>query len=115
MADILIKLSRSYDHGTEPFDAVVLREPKLKDRRDVGPLYEVQRGLVIWDDTALWAYVTRLQSKPTAPGALDLLDLADADAIEIAVKGFFTAASPLFTRPTSSSSGLDGTRDGSKS
>lgn len=114
MADVTIKLSRRYDHGSTPFDTVVLREPKLKDRRAVGPLFDIQRGIVLWDDERLWLYVDRLLTEPFSSGALELLDLVDAEAIEGAIKDFFVEASSRLARPTNSSSGSDGMPDASR-
>lgn len=115
MENVTIKLSRRYDHGTTPFDTVVLREPKLKDRRIGGPVLDIQRGVVIRDDEAIWRYVDMLLVEPQAPGAIGLLDLGDAEALAETVVGFFTRARLSYIERMSSSSGSDGTPDGSKS
>ncbi|MEF2553256.1 phage tail assembly protein [Aurantimonas sp. A2-1-M11] len=114
MADVTIKLSRRYDHGSAPFDTVVLREPKLKDRRVGGPVLDVQRGVVLRDDEAIWRYVSMLMVEPQSPGAIDLLDLADAEMLSETIVGFFTRARLSYIERTNSSSGSDGTPDASK-
>jgi len=114
MADVTIKLSRSYDHGSMPFDTVVLREPKLKDRRAGGPVLDIQRGVVLRDDEAIWRYVSMLLVEPTSPGAIDLLDLADAEILSETIVGFFTKARVSSIERMSSSSGSAGTQDASK-
>lgn len=114
MADVSIKLARRYDHGSTPFDTVVLREPKLKDRRAGGPVLDIQRGVVLKDDEAIWRYVAMLLVEPASPGAIDLLDLADAEALSETIVGFFTKARLSYIERTSLSSGSDGTPDASK-
>lgn len=114
MENVTIKLSRRYDHGTTPFDTVVLREPKLKDRRAGGPVLDIQRGVVLRDDEAIWRYVSMLLVEPVSPGAIDLLDLADAEMLSETIVGFFTRARLSSIERTNSSSGSAGTPDASK-
>lgn len=109
MESVTIKLSRRYDHGTTPFDTVVLREPKLKDRRAGGPVLDIQRGVVLRDDEAIWRYVSMLLTEPESPGAIDLLDLADAEMLSETVVGFFTKARLSYIERTNSPSGSGGT------
>ncbi|MCC4298545.1 phage tail assembly protein [Aurantimonas coralicida] len=114
MPEVRIPLSRRYDHGTTPFDTVVLREPKLKDRRAGGPILDIQRGVVLRDDEAIWRYVSMLLVEPVSPGAIDLLDLADAEILSETIVGFFTKARLSSIERTNSSSASDGTPDASK-
>lgn len=114
MSEVTVKLSRRYEHGSTPFDTVTLREPKLKDRRVGGPVLEIQRRVVLRDDEAIWRYVNMLLVEPQSPGAIDLLDLTDAEAIAETVVGFFSKARVSYVARTSSSSGSAGTQDGSK-
>lgn len=114
MADKTIPLSRKYDHGSKPFSEVVIREPKLNDRMAIGPLIDVQRGIVITDDERLWKYAERLLVEPSNFGALGPLDLVDAEALEGAVTDFFMAARASYVSRMSSSSGSDGTPQPSK-
>ncbi len=115
MSEVTVKLSRRYDHGSTPFDTVVLREPKLKDRRVGGPVLDIQRGVVLRDDEAIWRYVNMLLVEPASPGAIDLLDLPDAELLSETVVSFFTKARLFYIERTNSSSASDGTPDGSKS
>ena len=114
MSEVRIPLSRRYDHGTTPFDTVVLRKPKLKDRRAGGPVLDIQRGVVLRDDEAIWRYVSMLLVEPASPGAIDLLDLADAEILSETIIGFFTKARLFFIERTNSSFASDGTPDASK-
>ncbi len=114
MSEVRIPLSRRYDHGSAPFDVVVLREPKLKDRRAGGPVLDIQRGVVLRDDEAIWRYVSMLLVEPVSPGAIDLLDLADAEILSETIVGFFTRARVSSIERMSSSSASDGTPDASK-
>ncbi|ORE87739.1 phage tail assembly protein [Aurantimonas sp. 22II-16-19i] len=108
MSEIVVTLSRRYDHGSKPFDELRFREPKLKDRIALGPPFEVIRDQAIWDDAVVWKYVDRLLMD-VAPGAIQDLDYADGEAVYYRFRDFFIDASPLFVKRTSSFSGSGGT------
>lgn len=103
-----ISLSRAYTAGSETFSAVELRDPTYADYRRIGPVYDFQRGLVLRDREAIFAYVDALVTRPAA-GALAVLDLADAMALEDHILDFFIAARKSIASPTNSSSGSAGT------
>lgn len=100
-------LSRTYSAGSEIFGAVEFRAPTLPDYREIGPVVEVQRNVVLRDRQAIWAYVDRLVTKP-AVGALAVLDVADAMALEDHVVAFFIEARASRAKRMNSSSGSDG-------
>jgi len=99
-----LPLSKSYTAGSETFSTIELRDPAFADYRQIGPVYDFQRGIVIRDREAIFAYVDRLVTKPAA-GALIVLDLADTMALEDHILAFFTAARASLAKPTNSSSG----------
>ncbi len=105
-----IKLSKTYTVGSETFDRVDLRDPNYADYRQFGPVYEVQKTIVIHNREATFAYADRLVMSPSA-GALQTLDLEDAMAIEDEIYGFFVDARISRAKLTNSSSGSTGTPD----
>lgn len=103
-----LPLSKMYTAGSETFSAVTFRDPFYLDYRQIGPVYDVQRGIVLRDRDALFAYVDRLVTSPSV-GALAALDLADSMALEDHVLHFFIAARKSLASSTNSSSGSVGT------
>lgn len=102
-----VELSKTYAIGETSFSAVELREPTFADYRQIGPAFDVQRGLVIRDPAAIFAYADRLVTSP-AHGALAALNLADTLAVEDAIVGFFIEARKSRAKSMNSSSGSDG-------
>lgn len=100
-------LSRSYSVGSETFSTIVFRAPALPDYREIGPVVEMQRNVVLRDRQAIWSYVDRLVTSP-APGALAVLDVGDTMALEDHVVAFFIEARASRARRMNSSSGSDG-------
>lgn len=86
-----IKLSKTYTVGNETFDQVELRDPMYADYRQIGPVYDVQKTIVIHDREATFAYADRLAMRPSA-GALQVLSLEDTMAIEDEIYDFFVDA-----------------------
>lgn len=105
-----LKLSKTYDAGSEPFSELVFREPTYADYRQIGPAYEVQNGLVLRDRDAIFGYAERLVTKPAA-GALVALNLEDTMALEDHILRFFSATRGSMIKRTGSSSGSTGTQD----
>ncbi|UHD45534.1 phage tail assembly protein [Aureimonas altamirensis] len=105
-----IKLSKVYEAGSERFAHVELREPTYLDYRQIGRPFDVQRGVVIRDRDATFAYVDRLCTSP-ATGALAVLNLADSMSLEEAVLAFFTDAMRSKAGLESSSSASAGSPD----
>ena len=100
-------LSRTYTAGSESFSTVEFRAPALPDFREIGPVLDVQRNVVLRDRQAIWAYVDRLLTKPAA-GALAVLDVGDSMALEDHVVAFFIEARISRAKRMNSSSGSDG-------
>lgn len=98
------RLSRAYTSGSETFEKVEFRDPLYQDYRQIGPVYDVQKGLVLRDREAIFAYVDRLITAP-APGALAVLDAGDTMALEDHILGFFFKARTSRGSSTNSSSG----------
>lgn len=103
-----LPLSKTYTAGREEFSAVEFRAPLLPDYREVGPVLDIQNRVLLRDREAIFAYVDRLVTKPAA-GALAVLDLGDAMALEDHIVDFFIEARVSRAKPTSSSSGSAGT------
>ncbi|MBB3771526.1 hypothetical protein FHS55_002125 [Angulomicrobium tetraedrale] len=103
-----LPLSKTYTAGSESFAVIKLRDPGYADYRQIGPVYEVQRGIVIRDREAVFTYVDRLITSPAA-GALAVLDLTDTLALEDHILAFFINARTSAPASTNSSSGSDGT------
>ena len=102
-----VKLTRQYVVGSAIFDTLTFRAPKLADYRAIGKVAEVQRGVVVTYDNAIWQYVDRLvEGVPS--GALAELEIVDALAVEAEIVGFFTAANRQLRERESSSSGSAG-------
>lgn len=104
-----IKLSRRYEAHGKVFDAVTLRDPKLRDYFEVGEPTEVQPtgqagGVVLIEYfDKIDAYLSRLLQEPLSSADLIDLDLSDAILLKDAITGFFTEAKRLRRAPTSSS------------
>ena len=101
-------LSKTYSAGSETFAEVVLREPTFEDYRQLGPAYDVQKGLMLPDRDAIFAYVDRLVQKPAA-GALAVLTVEDAMGLEGHILDFFVNARVSLNRRMNSSSASAGT------
>lgn len=99
--------SRRYEVAGESFDGIEFRAPTFQDYRQIGPAYEVQRGVVIIDRAAIFAYVDRLVVRPSA-GALQVLDLEDVMGLEDHILDFFIKARMSRASRMSSSSGSAG-------
>ncbi|WGD31202.1 phage tail assembly protein [Ancylobacter sp. WKF20] len=102
-----LTLSKSYTVGEQTFSAIELRDPRFADYRQIGPVYDLQRGILLRDREAIFAYVDRLVTSP-APGALAALDLADTMALEDHILGFFSKARRSIARSPNSSSDSTG-------
>ncbi|WP_323011119.1 phage tail assembly protein [Paracoccus sp. (in: a-proteobacteria)] len=105
-----LKLSKSYTIGSETFDTVEFREPNYADYRQIGAPMDFQKGILVRDREATFAYVDRLVTRPAA-GALQTLTVTDAMALEDHILRFFITARTSRAQPTSSSSVSDGTPD----
>lgn len=102
-----VKLTQSYTVGSEVFDHVTLRDPKMRDLLELGEPFERQGGVIVEYRETIAAYVDRLVTAP-AVGAVRELDLADAILVKEAVSAFFIEARMSLAKRTSSSLGLDG-------
>ena len=102
-----LPLSKEYEVGSEGFSQIEFRAPGYQDYRRIGPVYEVQRGIILRDRDAIFAYAETLVTKPAA-GALSALDIADTLRLEEHVLDFFIDFRTLLAKPTSSSSGSNG-------
>ena len=98
-----VPLSRQYVIGSAVFDALTFRAPKLADYREIGKVAEMQRGVVVVYNDAVWQYADRLL-QAVSTGALSELDLTDALAVEGAIIDFFTEATKLLNKRETSSS-----------
>lgn len=105
-----LKLSKAYTIGSETFDTVEFRDPNYADYRQIGAPLDFQKGVMVRDREAIFAYVDRLVTRPAA-GALQILNVADAMALEDHILRFFIMARTSRPQPMSSSSGSDGTPD----
>lgn len=103
-----LPLSKPYTSGSETFSTIEFREPAYQDYRQVGPVYDVQRGIVLRDREAIYGYVDRLVTKP-AVGALAAMNVEDTMALEDHVLDFFVQARKSRAARESSSSGSAGT------
>lgn len=103
-------LSKPYTSGSETFDKIEFREPAYQDYRQIGPVYDVQRGIVLRDREVIFSYVDRLVTSP-AVGALAVLSVEDTMALEDHVLDFFVSARKSRAARASSSSGSAGTPD----
>jgi len=102
-----LSLSKTYTAGPEVFSAIEFREPLMPDYRAIGPVLDIQSRVILRDREAIFAYVDRLAIKPPA-GALAVLDLGDAMALEDHIVDFFIEARVSRASPTNSSSASDG-------
>ncbi|GGF56718.1 hypothetical protein GCM10007301_15510 [Azorhizobium oxalatiphilum] len=105
-----LPLSRTYTSGSSTFDRVELRDPTYVDYRRIGPVFDVQKGVVLRDREAVFAYVDALTTSPPI-GALAVLNLGDTVALEEHILGFFINARRSRASPMNSSSGSDGIPD----
>lgn len=105
-----VPLSQTYTAGSEVFSAVEFRDPTFLDYRQLGPAFDVQRGIILRDRDAIFAYADRLIQKPAA-GALAVLNLEDSMAVEEAIMGFFTQAIRSRNKLANLSSDSDGSLD----
>lgn len=101
-------LSKPYTSGSETFSTITFREPAYQDYRQIGPVYDVQRGIVLRDREAIFSYVDRLVTSP-AVGALAVLNVEDTMALEDHVLDFFVQARKSRAARESSFSGSAGT------
>lgn len=102
-----LPLSKTYAAGNEVFSSIEFRAPLLPDYRDIGPVLDIQDRILLRDREAIFAYVQRLAIKPPA-GALMVLDLGDAMALEDHIVDFFIEARVSRAKLTNSSSGSAG-------
>lgn len=100
-------LSKTYTIGSEVFSAIELRDPTFLDYRQIGPAYDVHRGVMLPDREAIFSYVERLITKPAA-GALVELSVEDAMGLEDHVLNFFVDARISLSKRMNSSSASDG-------
>ncbi|MFD1328295.1 hypothetical protein [Mycoplana ramosa] len=119
MANVTVKLSRSYQAHEGAFDSVTLREPTYKDifMDGLGEPQQWQPGphgsaVLITLPDVVDGYVQKLAVKPTAE-ELTGLGARDAVALQKAVLDFFREPPEPAKTPTGSSSDSAGTQAGS--
>ena len=88
---VTVTLSKSITVGGEPVSTVDLREPTIKDVRDLGyPFIVVQGkssgGMEVSPDIVI-RYAARLSANP--PSAFDAISLGDLSKLQTAVMSFF--------------------------
>ncbi len=105
-----LPLSQTYTVGSETFSRIEFRNPNFADYRQIGAPLDVQKGVLIRDREATFAYLDRLVTRPAA-GALQVLNVADTMAAEDHIHRFFIACRASQMGLMNSSSGSAGPPD----